>query len=465
MAFINENDRSQSYGLIPGDAEPVVYRGWGEHNTQFFNQTKLIDGTLTNTPYSFPQNMYGPQSNISNGSPYMNIGGMEMTILSQPLSTSFNTTIYQDSTANTSFSTTASGNNAITVTPPDAAGTRTDYLVSLNVGGSVFTDGVDARIPSATKADCWKNINTDNGTITADATQSTMSLKALYYGGGATGDTGEFLKVNGDDDTDAITIEWTKNLFTTFSAAGSTITPTGRNSTLTFDGHLGITEEVDGFTIKHKLDTSTAPNDWHSFRTFGFTDHSGSSVQLVADSVGDVATVVVDGPGSSHNQNDTVKKIIEFDVDSDASVDTLTMKLNPLPEAGFGASLVEVTNNDSPVDYLQDQYGGQSIDDITDLPVYVYAIKIHRFSGGNVTSSKDSTATGLLYDFSANQFDASGNLNSSYAGGLSNTSATYTYAPFRVGEVLIAQKIGVNGSGTGVWAIAPTPPKLKVVCP
>tara|TARA_R100000654_G_scaffold4581_1_gene13448 strand:- start:279 stop:1658 length:1380 start_codon:yes stop_codon:yes gene_type:complete len=459
MPYTNYSDPNLVYGALPGDSVPVVLKTWPNHVLTGFSQNLKSAGNIVDTPYSFPNsNAYDNSKQTFANNSVTNFNSTNNVY--SPPATVFNTEIINeggggggdvtDVTVQTN-DTTGSGDG--TVTPLLDVNNSTGPNPEVIIFKKRIENLISSINTNTTKS--WDTVQTDGATTTTGAANKTFSLKTKA------GDSTNFIATNGSgsNDTAKVEIEWKKHLYTEFTGDTGTSTPQGLFDSCKFEGGDGVVTVADNDKVKFDLQSSSAPAEFFGFKTLGFTD-SDTSVSIVADSTGDTGTIIIDGPGSSHNQNATVKKVIEFE----ATDNNLTARIIPTPEAGFGASLVEVTNNDAPGDYLQNSYGGQSIDDITDLPVYVYAIKIHRFSGGNVTS-KDSTATGLLYDFSANQFETNGDLKDAYKTTLSNTSATYIYAPFAVGEVLIAQKIGVNGSGTGVWAIAPTPPKLKVVCP
>ena len=450
MAYLSDNNPNTSFGLLPGDAVPIRLNYISLETTEGFSQTTLIQGSLTDTPYSLNPNYYSFAGNNGIGTGWGGVQDYPIINL-QPPATTFNFDIPGgDGTANTQFANVLAGtspNSFLTVTPnPSGANSTTRGTYTVAVDSAAFTTAVQAaeNNPTATSIN---QVTGQTGSFTSSGSDRVVDFLGDYTSGDPQG-TGSYIKTAVSGNNVDITFE--RNLYESFAADGTTLTADAQAKTLTFEPETDSNVEITTGTDKIIVGEVVPPLSHSTLQT---DDGSVTATQL-----NDSAKF------TNTSTSDAVKAVLGIT----AAGDEIRFTMTPNARVGFGTHLCIIGNQEPSNGQRLFAYEGTS--QFVRFRVY----ECYVITWDPDSPYDDSTTSGQLWDFSLNSFssnaavgrtdpacgtDAQG--TSPLVGDLIDPSSAvtkFTYADFKCGEVVLAQNIR-----PGVWAMGMTS-NMKAFC-
>ena len=464
MSYLNESDPNLAYGKLPGDSVPVPLITWPDSILKGFNQNRLVPGEIRSTPYSWPGNSYTSAGLGGNSQQAYNLFEGSNNSIYNPISTSFNTTIFEGAEPNTSFATVAAGSSGIITVgsaPTNdgtATGTRSTYTIDIDTSdnGALETAieamGFAYSSGGGSASNSWSVFDVDSGSnLTAGAANQTLNVR---------GD-GTYTQT---ENSSGLKINYIRDCFEKFAGDNATLVPTDQNQVLTIEGGTGITTSAAGTTI-------TINNDFADQNVFTVIKGDNTGQDVTPDSTTDTLKF------TNVTTNATAKAALTIETDS--ASDEVRFNVVPQPHAGFGSQLVVIEgpgsssgpHENNTVDTLpvEEQI---DIPNVGILKYWKYTVKALIFDGlslavdGAGKSTNVTYESGYLYDFGRNKINKGGTAEAL----VSPTSTANLEGPtinggapngafWEIGTVLLAQKV----SASSVWAIG-MPPRLKAVC-
>lgn len=435
MGYLSENNPNLSYGLLPGDAYPVLLNHLPTETLSGFQQSMLVQGQLTDTPYSLNPNYYSFAGNNGIGGGWGGVQGYPIMNL-QPPSTIFNLDIPGgDGSANTSFADVeastvgitiggTSYNNFLTMTPsPGSAGPTVRGTYTLGIDSTNFVTAVQAAENNPTTA-AIRTFEDQAGTsFTASSSDTSISVKGDYSAGGPSGYIKTELSSGGNMD---VTFE--RNLYERFKVGGTTLSPSSQDDILEFEAKAGSNVEVTTGSDKIIVGEVVAPHGYGNLQTDGNT--------VSAAQVNDTVKFT----------NVTTSPVVAatLDIDGNDATSDIKFTMTPDPRAGFGTHLVKIIGLASPS-------GGT--DSTIGADYDRYSILAYSFNPD--TGNANSGVSGILHDYAANMLPAASDISS--GAGLSNSDISRSAR--QNGTILMAQKVSST-----VWVTSEFP-VIRVSCP
>tara|TARA_R100000655_G_scaffold72916_1_gene111422 strand:- start:248 stop:1642 length:1395 start_codon:yes stop_codon:yes gene_type:complete len=463
MSYLNESDPNLAYGKLPGDSVPVPLVTWPDSILKGFNQNRLVPGEIRSTPYSWPGNSYTPAGLGGNSQQAYNLFEGSNNSIYNPISTSFNTTIFEGAEPNTSFASVVAGGDIVTVSsdPENNSGSNSvlsKYTIDIDTSNegpletAISAMGFVQSSGGGSASNSWSVFDVDSGgNLTAGAANQTLNVS---------GD-GTYTQT---ENSSGLKLNYIRDCFERFAGDNATLSPTGQNEVLTIEGGTGITTSAAGTTI-------TINNDFADQNVFTVIKGDNTGQDVTPDSTTDTLKFT----------NVTTNAIVKaaLTIETDSASDEVRFNVVPQPHAGFGSQLVVIEGpGSSSGPHENNTVDTLPVEEQIDIPsvgilkYWKYTVKALIFDGLSLAVDGDGKSTnvtyesGHLYDFGRNKINKGGTAEAL----VSPTSTANLEGPtinggvpngafWEIGTVLLAQKV----SASGVWAIG-MPPRLKAVC-
>ena len=328
----------------------------------------------------------------------------------------------------------------------------TNFNVDLP-GSGASSPGVDSVAVSNTTVGGhqWLSVNSATGDVTFNGTNFESAVNSLLPALGnkftsttaddgtaqTAGSTSDSIVLNGDStytETDgsssAIQVKFIRNLFESFSDGSTTLSPTTQNQSFTIkkkSSATNVTVETNG-AATIEIGEAVAPL---SFSTVTSGDGSTS------------ATALNQSFGIKNGETSGVLSQVLLTSADGSDID---INLSPAGHAGFGAQMVEITDNtnfDPPIS--SDQVGTYA-----QYTVMAFTWTGNGTSNANITETSNQTLRDYSYSFP--QDDIESQISS-------EGTVQLTHIAWPVGTRLLAQRVAASTYVTG------TMPILKVTCP
>ena len=407
---------------------PVVHSSWPNSSTEFFGQSMAIPGNRTDSVYT-PSRNSGTYITFSGGNsvPWFNVPDLSYGMISTPFN--FNIANIGDGSGGTDYSSVVGDSSSALIDVN--SNNQTPAIFTVGIDEEALGTFVDARNTVASKS--WKKVTGDAGTCETLLPNQDLALSSVGYG---TND--EYLKVEaaGSNSASAITIDFTRNLYESFSGdSGSAQTSSSKAETFQFVGGTGISTVMG----TNKVTINSSITSVKSYSTIETDDGSTTA--------------------ESENQtlkftNNTINSVARSALVITGNVGADEVRFNVVPQGhvGFDAQLVKITSSGG---WASGDPGGSDVGNTGPGNYAKYTVTAYTSDG---IGSWSSDVGKDLFDFSLNSFVNPSGTNkyiidsNSIDEFIDPTSqvSELAYKPFLVGDIILAQRIAANTYAVGL---------------
>ena len=405
---------------------PVVHSSWPDSSTEFFGQSLAIPGNRTDSVYT-PSRNSGNYISISGGNsvPWFNVPDLTYGMIATPFN--FNIANIGDGTGGTDYSSVVEDSSSVLINVN--SNNATPAIFTVGIDEAELGTFVDARNTAASKS--WKKVTGDAGTCETFNPNEDLELSSVGYG---TSDA--YLKVQaaGTNSASAITIDFTRNLYESFSGdSGSTQTSSSKAATFEFEGGTGISTVMG----TNKVTINSSITSVKSYSTIQTDDGS-----TTAESENQTLKF------TNNTANSVAKSALV--ITGNAAADEVRFNVVPQGHVGFGAQLVKITNSGGWAS------GDPGVNDVGNTSPGAYAKYTVTAYTSNGLGSWTSATGKDLFDFGLNSFSSIGGVYKIASGSIqefidpTSQVSELRYKPFLVGDIILAQRISADEYAVGL---------------